>query len=108
MYSIKHHKPIKPKVFKDKEYLRWLHEVEQPCCLVCKSYVGVQMHHVKESSSDKRNDNEVIPLCYNHHLGEEFSVHGTARKFKQEYPLEYQLFVADSLYFKYKREKNDY
>lgn len=103
-WSIAHHKPIKEKVFKDREYMRWLHEVEQPSCIVCGTYYGIQIHHVKESSSDKRNDNEVIPLCYEHHLGNEFSAHGTSKKFKEEYPVDYQLYVADKLYLKYKKE----
>lgn len=104
-WSIKHHKPIKKRAHKEPDYLRWLHEAEQPPCMVCKTYLGVQMHHVKENSASKRNDNEVIPLCYEHHTGFEFSVHGTARKFKEEYPMDYQLFVADRLYNKYKESK---
>jgi len=71
--------------------------------MVCNTRAGIQLHHVKESSSDNRNDNEVIPLCYNHHLGNDFSAHGTPRAFRMEYPIENQLEYASRLYSSYER-----
>ena len=95
---------LKPKAYKDKKYLSWLHNVKQPCCYVCNIHIGIQIHHVKERSSDLRNDNEVIPLCYNHHLGNDFSVHGTPKEFREQYPTEEQLKYAETLYMEYNNE----
>lgn len=92
---------LKPKAHKEPQYLKWLHEVRQPSCFVCNTFIGIQIHHIKEHSSDLRDDDKVIPLCYEHHLGNEFSVHGTARKFREEYPIEMQLEYAEELYNEY-------
>ena len=107
-WSIDHHKRVKPKAHKEAKYLNWFHEVLRPPCFVCNVSVGIQAHHVKEGSSDKRNDNQIIPLCYNHHLGNEFSVHGTPREFREAYPIKEQLKHAETLYERYKDELNGY
>ena len=98
--------PLKPnsKPFKDSNYLSWLHEVKQVPCYVCNIQVGIQLHHIKRASSDPKKDNLVIHLCYEHHLGTEFSAHGTPKAFKEEYPYEMQEKRADSLYAMYKGE----
>lgn len=93
---------LKPKPFKDPKYLSWLHESEQPSCFVCNINTGVQMHHVKEYSSDHRDDRYIIPLCHNHHLGNELSPHGTPVEFRQVFPMRMQLEFADELYRRYK------
>lgn len=96
---------IKPQAFKDKAYLSWLHEVKQPPCFVCGIHLGIQIHHVKETSSDLRNDNECIPLCYEHHLGLELSPHGSPVAFRYTFPIWEQLEFAEELYNEYNQQK---
>lgn len=93
---------LKPKAIKIPKYLKWLHEVEQPECFVCHLSSGIQLHHVKRYSSDNRDDDKVIPLCYDHHLGTEFSVHNNSVEFREIYTMEEQLASAKELYTKYK------
>ena len=102
----------KSKPFKDKEYLAWLHNQELKC-FACGGYAtmddGIELHHVKETSSDKRNDNEVIPLhgikC--HRLGVELSAHLTPKKFRETFPVGAQLKYAKELYNRYLRYKEE-
>ena len=98
----KNHKKLRPKPQKDLAYLSWLHNVEQPCCMVCNIQVGINMHHVKENSTDYRDDSKIIPLCYSHHLGNELSPHGTPSVFRKIYPMEQQLEFANELFRRYK------
>ena len=93
---------LKPTAHKEPEYMKWLHEVKQPCCFVCGTMLGIQIHHVKRHSNDLRNDNEVIPLCVNHHTGVEFSPHGTPNDWREVYSMTDQLEVAKELYEEYK------
>ena len=95
------HKKIKPQPVKDKKYLAWLHE-EHLSCFVCDTRMGVQIHHVKEHSIDMRTDDKTIPLCYEHHLGNEISAHGTPKLFRELYPMDIQLAKANELYTRYK------
>ena len=95
------HKRLKPKPKKEPDYLRWLHEVKQPTCFVCNIAVGIQMHHIKRYSSDYRDDTKIIPLCYNHHLGNELSPHGTPNRFRELFPIEQQLEYAERLWDEY-------
>lgn len=99
------HKKLRPKPKKQPKFLRWLHEVEQPSCMVCGTKTGVQMHHIKNHSTDQRNDFFIIPLCYDHHLGNELSPHGTPSVFKEKYPLDVQKEHANKLYKRYKNER---
>lgn len=96
------HNKLKPQAHKEPKYTEYLHENKQPPCFVCNIQVGIQMHHVKEHSNDLRNDNEQIPLCYNHHKGTEFSAHETPTAFREAYPIELQLAYAKTLYKEYK------
>ena len=91
---------------KKPKYLKWLHEVKQPPCAVCNTRLGINLHHVKRVSSDPKNDTLVIPLCYNHHLGTEFSAHGTPRDFREEYPYDIQKGCAEEFYEEYLNEQN--
>lgn len=92
---------LKPKAKKEPKYLSWLHQIEQPPCFVCNTIAGIQMHHVKEHSTDARIDSQIIPLCQNHHLGNDFSVHMTPKAFKETYDMKTQLKYADDLYRRY-------
>ena len=106
-YQIPHKKhPLKQtsQPTKKPKYLKWLHEVKQPACLVCNISIGIQIHHVKESSSDRKDDTCVIPLCYHHHLGTELSPHGTPKLFKEVMPMDIQRQSASDLYKEYENE----
>lgn len=96
------HKRLKPKAQKQPKYLSWLHEIEQPSCFVCNIQTGIQMHHVKEHSTDPRDDSKIIPLCQLHHLGNDFSVHMTPKAFREAYPMEVQYKYAEKLYNTFK------
>ena len=77
---------IKPTAFKCPEYLTWLHEVKKPHCMVCGTYTGIEIHHVKEHSTDLRNDDVCYGLCKLHHtMSTELSPHGNAKAFKDKY-----------------------
>ena len=98
------HKKLRPKTPKEPKYSKWLHEVHQPSCFVCNVSIGIEMHHVKEYSNDYRDDTKIIPLCYNHHHGQEISPHGTSKLFREVYPIEVQLEKAKELYNAYKEQ----
>ena len=95
---------LKPKIKKDPAYLSWLHNVHQPRCFVCGSFCGIELHHVKKTSSDEKDDHCVIPLCGDscHRIGTIMSAHDTPVKFRAEYPIEVQKKFADNLYQQYK------
>ena len=98
------HSRIKPKAPKEPKYLKWLHEVKQPSCFVCNISLSIQIHHVKEHSTDYRDDTKVIPLCMEHHLGIEFSPHGTPSSFRTIHSVEEQEAAASLLYNEYKNK----
>jgi len=89
--------------FKDPDYLTWLHEDKKPVCFSCGECNGIELHHIKEASSDKKDDRLVIPLCgvKCHRLGTELSAHGTPSKFRNIYPIPLQKEYAKDLYQEY-------
>ena len=89
----------------DKKYLEWLQEQAYPC-FVCGGYNGIEWHHVKEFSSDKKNHKRLIPLCgvEHHRLGQVLSPHGTPKKWREIYSMEVQNECADSIYNDYLNE----
>ena len=87
---------------KEPKYLKFLHVELQPECFICKGMNGIEMHHIKRNSTDKRIDRQVIPLCYNHHHGSDLSPHGTPKKFRETYSIEIQKEYAEKIYRKYK------
>lgn len=90
------------KEYKEPKYLSYLHEVLQPPCIVCQTHMGIEMHHIKEASSDPKDDRFVIPLCHEHHLGNKFSAHGSAKQFRAKYSYQTQMAAAQKLYEGYK------
>ena len=94
------HKP--EKVYKDPEYLRWVHENQK--CLVCGSN-DIELHHCKDKSIKGRDDRYVLALCPNHHRCSELSPHGTPKLFKERYPISAQIQTAHQLYETYKEFK---
>lgn len=80
----------------DREYLQASKEQELSCW-VCGCFAH-DRHHVKEFSSDKKNHKQVLPLCKEHHIGKELSPHGTPRKWREKFPIEFQRQEADRYY----------
>ena len=87
-----------PKVFKDPDYLQYLHTIKR--CLVCKAE-NVEVHHIKDWSIKGRDDRYVLPLCAEHHRGSELSPHGAPELFLERYPKGWQIATAKMLYKKY-------
>ncbi len=96
---------IVPKHKPGPSYIKWFHEVYQPPCFVCGTFLGIEFHHIKEHSTDKRIDSIAMPLCWYHHHGYELSPHGTPVKFREVYPMELQLKFAADMYECYLAEK---
>ncbi len=93
---------LKPKPQKNKEYLSWCHSQELPC-FSCGGHNNIELHHVKNCSSDDRDDTKVIPLCGEecHRNGMKLSPHGTPKAWRKTYPIQMQLDYADELYRRY-------
>ena len=84
----------------EKEYLEYLQHIDEEC-LVC-GCNGIEWHHVKRDSTDKKNHTRLIPLCPMHHrLSNELSAHGTPKKFREIYSMEIQNEVAETYYNEY-------
>lgn len=86
----------------DKKYLEWLqHQVYE--CFVCGEFNGIEWHHVKENSSDRKNHKRLIPLCGEkcHRNGSELSAHGTPKKFREKFSMRVQNGYADEIYKDY-------
>lgn len=93
-YSSKNKKKI---TSEDKTYLQYLQCLDEKC-IVCGSY-SIEWHHVKKNSVDKKDHTKLIPLCPMHHrLSNDFSAHGTPKKFKEKYPIEAQNQIAEKFY----------
>ena len=99
------HKKLRPDAPKEPKYLNYLHEIKQPVCFVCSISLGIQIHHIKENSSDYRDDTKVIPLCFEHHHGTELSPHGNPKAWRYSFTMEEQLESAEKLYTEYKKGK---
>jgi len=95
---------VKPKGLSDKPFMTWLHDVKQPVCFSCGRQNGIELHHIKEASTDAKNDREVLPLCgiECHRLGKMLSAHGTPSQFREVYPVKKQRAYALKLYLEYK------
>lgn len=100
--QLKWNKP--PKVIKDKKFLEWCKSKALPC-FVCGKTTQTELHHIKKHSSDFKDDTKIIVLCgvEHHRLGTP-SPHNTPRLFRELYPIEMQLKVAEHLYNKYLSE----
>lgn len=59
---------MKPSRVRSPEHLAW---VRQRACLVCRTRIGVQAHHLtiggKKARGLKAGDDMVVPLCADHH-----------------------------------------
>lgn len=93
----------------EQDYLTWLQGRENSVCFVCGKRNfndDLEWHHVKNSSSDKKNHFRLIPLCGSkHHRNGELSPHGGARKFRETFTYEEQLFYAAKIHLEYLKNK---
>ena len=88
----------------DKDYLEWFANQELPC-FVCGTYYGIEGHHIKNSSVDKKIHTEILPLCSNHHRGNiGLSAHMTPKEFRKLYPVEVQREYAKEIHDRYLKE----
>jgi len=96
-------KNVKKLSSEDEAYLEYLQELDA-VCFVCGKKNGIEWHHVKLYSSDKKNHKRLIPLCgvEHHRLGMELSAHGTPKKWRETYSMDEQNAYADEIYNKYK------
>ena len=90
---------IKPKAFKDKKYLHYMHASDKQC-YICGCY-EIELHHIKTKIQTMRLDNIVIPLCPEHHRGN-YSPHGfNSSDFYANNPKETLLRGAEEFYNEY-------
>jgi len=96
-------KNVKKFSSEDEAYLEYLQELDA-ACFVCGQKNGIEWHHVKLYSSDKKNHKRLLPLCgvEHHRLGMELSAHGTPKKWRETYSMDEQNAYADEIYNKYK------
>jgi hypothetical protein len=93
------HNRIKPKAFKDKAYLAYMHNSGKKC-LVCGS-CNIELHHIKTKTMTDRADNRIVPLCPEHHRGT-FSPHGfNSNEFYEAHTKEFLLEEAERFYNEY-------
>lgn len=93
----------------EKDFLDWLQKREHTVCFVCgkrNPMDDIEWHHVKRSSSDKKNHLRLIPLCGSkHHRNGELSPHGGARRFRETFSYESQLAYAAGIHLEYLNNK---
>jgi hypothetical protein len=90
----------------EQDYLTWLHNRENSVCFVCSKRRlfddDLEWHHVKNSSSDKKNHFMLIPLCgHLHHRNGDLSPHGNAKRWRETFSLEVQLSYAAEIHLEY-------
>ena len=89
----------------EQDYLTWLQGRENSVCFVCgkrKFNDDLEWHHVKNSSSDKKNHFRLIPLCgHLHHRNGDLSPHGNAKRWRETFTLEMQLIYATEIHLEY-------
>jgi len=86
----------------DMQYLQWLQERDTKC-FVCGKQNGIEWHHVKEYSTDKKNHKRLIPLCgVEHHRLGDLSPHGNPKRWRETFTMQQQNEFADEFYKEYK------
>jgi len=101
--QLKRHSPLKEKPVKCKEYLDWFHN-QGFCCLICGNS-QIEAHHIKNTSSDIKDDRYLLPLCEFHHkYSDHMSPHGSPKKWREAYPMDVQMAISTKLYERFKNE----
>ena len=88
----------------DKKYLSYLQTTDYSC-MVCGQSNGIEWHHVKRDSTDKKDNTRLVPLCgiEHHRLGSTLSAHGTPKKFREKFSMKFQFRYAKEIYDEFKR-----
>jgi hypothetical protein len=104
--QLKRNAPLKEKPFKSTEYLAWFHN-QGFGCMVCGN-PHIEAHHIKEHSSDHRDDKYILPLCEFHHkFSDHLSPHGSPKKWREAYPLDLQKSIATKIFKVWENETMD-
>ena len=91
--------PLKPKPYKNKDYLAYMHNSDKSC-VICGSK-NIELHHIKTKDQTQREDNKIVPLCPEHHRGK-FAPHGfDSAEFYKQYPKEQLLEWAEEFFNEY-------
>ena len=100
MYKVpKKQSPLKPKPYKNKAYLNYMHNSGK-VCVVCGKR-DIELHHIKTKSQTNRDDSKIVPLCVEHHRGN-FAPHGfDSSEFYEQYPKELLLQWAEEFFNEY-------
>lgn len=86
----------------DRDYLEWLQNQNYKC-FVCGGRNGIEYHHIKEYSTDKKNHKLLIPLCgIEHHRLGELSPHGNPKLWREAYSMREQEAIAEKMYREFK------
>ena len=90
----------------EKEYLSYLKTLDA-VCFACGKQNGIEWHHVKRYSSDKKDHTSLIPLCgiECHRIGTVLSAHGTPLKWRCTFSLESQQEAAKVFYDEFVAQK---
>ena len=89
----------------EQDYLTWLQGRENSVCFVCGKRNfndDLEWHHVKNSSSDKKNHFRLISLCgHLPHRNGDLSPHGNAKRWRETFTLEMQMEYATEIHLEY-------
>jgi len=88
--------PLKPKPYKNKAFLEYMHNSGKSCVIYGKRYI--ELHHIRTKSQTNRDDSKIVPLCVEHHRGK-FAPHGFySSSFYEQYPKELLLQWAEEFF----------
>ena len=104
MYKVPQKKhPLKPKPYKNRYYLKWLHS-QGLTCMVC-GVPQIEIHHLRRKGQVGRIDNQCVPLCPVHHRTGKLSAHGfDSKEFLDQY-LDDMFDEAERLFKKFIEEE---
>ena len=100
MYKVPQKKsPLKPKAYKNKDYLSYMHNSDKSCVICgCRE---IELHHIKTKTQTNRDDSKIVPLCSEHHRGK-FAPHGfDSSAFYEQYSKEQLLEWAEEFFNEY-------
>jgi len=96
--------PLKPKPYKNKSYLNWLHS-QGFTCMICDN-PQIEIHHLQHGNRG-RADNQAVTLCIMHHRIGKYSAHGFDKKLFDADNLDNMEREADRLFQQFKGEESE-
>lgn len=94
------------KIILDRKYLDWFARQSHKC-FVCGTSKNIEGHHIKQSSSQSKNDKQLLSLCVEHHRIGTPSPHNTPKLWREMFTLESQIDYAEKTYQRYLDETSD-